>query len=490
VAFDTDALASTRAVEFPVEAPHECDGMFDVLTYQKGGALLRMLEQYLGPDAFAAGVGQYLRSHRYGNTETSDLWDAIEAVNPGHPVRRMMDSWIWQPGHPLVTARLDGDQLVLEQQRFHVGDTDLGPGAATLFVVPLHLHNGPHTWTVLLEGDSLRLPLPHPEQPVVVNAGGHGFMRVAYDDRLRARLTGDVLTRLTIIDRYNLVDDAWNAVVSGRLGAVEFLDMLDQFRAERDMAVWQAIAIGLRGIGRLVEGEAHAAFRARVRDLVAPAMGDLGWAPADGEDDLTAKLRGVLVSLLGVLGDDADTQQRSRAIVAAPEGVHPELVAAAIGVVAATGNADDYERFLADTRTAATPQEQLRAMYALAEFPDADLVARTCELAMSGEIKTQNAPFLLARCIANRRHGLLAWDFVRRHWSEATERFPDNTIVRMIDPVKLLTEPSAVADVQSFFAEHPIPQSAKTLDQVLERQRVNAALLAREQGTLEASLTE
>jgi puromycin-sensitive aminopeptidase len=490
VAFDTDALASTRAVEFPVEAPHECDGMFDVLTYQKGGALLRMLEQYLGPDAFAAGVGQYLRSHRYGNTETSDLWDAIEAVNPGHPVRRMMDSWIWQPGHPLVTARLDGDELVLEQQRFHVGDTDLGPGAATLFVVPLHLHNGPHTWTVLLEGDSLRLPLPHPEQPVVVNAGGHGFMRVAYDDRLRARLTGDVLTRLTIIDRYNLVDDAWNAVVSGRLGAVEFLDMLDQFRAERDMAVWQAIAIGLRGIGRLVEGEAHAAFRARVRDLVAPAMGDLGWAPADGEDDLTAKLRGVLVSLLGVLGDDADTQQRSRAIVAAPEGVHPELVAAAIGVVAATGNADDYERFLADTRTAATPQEQLRAMYALAEFPDADLVARTCELAMSGEIKTQNAPFLLARCIANRRHGLLAWDFVRRHWSEATERFPDNTIVRMIDPVKLLTEPSAVADVQSFFAEHPIPQSAKTLDQVLERQRVNAALLAREQGALEASLTE
>lgn len=489
VAFDTDALASTRAVEFPVEAPHECDGMFDVLTYQKGGALLRMLEQYLGPDAFAAGVGHYLRSHRFGNTETSDLWDAIEAVNPGHPVRRMMDSWIWQPGHPLVTARLDGDDVVLEQQRFHVGDTDLGPGAATLFVVPLHLHNGPQTWTVLLEGDSLRLPLPHPDQPVIVNAGGHGFMRVAYDDELRSRITGDVLDRLTIIDRYNLVDDAWNAVVAGRLGAVDFLAMLDQFRGERDMAVWQAIGIGLRGIGRLVEGDAHAAFQARVRDLVSPAMSDLGWEPASSEDDLTGKLRGVLVSLLGVLGNDAEAHERCRTIVSNPAGVHPELVASAIGVVAATGGADDYERFLNDTRTAATPQEQLRAMYALAEFREADLIIRTCELAMSGEIKTQNAPFLLARCIANRHHGVRAWEFVRRHWVEATERFPDNTIVRMVDPVKLLTDPRVVADVQSFFAEHPIPQSAKTLDQVLERQRVNASLLARERAALETSFS-
>lgn len=489
VAFDTDALASTRAVEFPVEAPHECDGMFDVLTYQKGGALLRMLEQYLGADAFAAGVGHYLRSHRFGNTETSDLWDAIEAVNPGHPVRRMMDSWIWQPGHPLITARLDGTDLVLEQQRFHVGPADLGTGAATLFVVPLHLHNGSHTWTVLLEGDSLRLPLPHPDQPVVVNAGGHGFMRVAYDEALRSRITGDVLAQLTIIDRYNLVDDAWNAVAADRLGAVEFISMLDQFRGERDMAVWQAIGIGLRGIGRIVEGDAHTAFQARVRDLVAPAITDLGWEPVAGEDDLTGKLRSVLVSLLGVLGNDSDAQQRCRELVAQPEGVHPELLAAAIGVVAANGDTDDYERFVHDTRTAATPQEQLRAMYALAEFPSAELITRTCELAMSGEIKTQNAPFLLARCIANRHHGLLAWDFVRRHWTEATERFPDNTIVRMVDPVKLLTEASVVADVQSFFAEHPIPQSAKTLDQVLERQRVNAALLAREQHALQTALT-
>ncbi|MEX0847196.1 MAG: M1 family metallopeptidase [Ilumatobacteraceae bacterium] len=488
VAFDTDALVTTRPVEFPVTKPDECAGMFDVLTYQKGGALLRMLEQYLGPDEFRNGVSHYLTTHAYGNTETGDLWDAIEAVNPGTPVRRMMDSWIWQPGHPLIGARVEGSTLVLSQQRFSFDEAALGTAAATVFVVPVHLRNGDAEWKVLLDTEALTVTLPHPDEPVQVNAGGHGFVRVAYSDELLARIEGPMLASLGIIDRYALVDDAWNAVVAGRLGTVELLAFLDEFGDERDLAVWQIIGVALRGIGRLVDGDAYAAFQRRVRTLVGPVMADLGWEPHAGEDDLTAKLRGVIVGMLGVLGDDPETQQRCRDIVAAPAGVHPELVAAAVNVVAAVGDERDFDRFLAEFRTASTPQEQLRAMFALAEFPSAELVQRALDLALSGEVKTQNAPFLLARCIANRQQGRMAWDFVRRHWDRTTAVFPDNTIVRMIDPVRLLTEPEVVADVQSFFSEHPIPQSAKTLEQVLERQRVNAALRSREGTRLGESL--
>jgi puromycin-sensitive aminopeptidase len=487
VAFETDSLASTRTVEFPVAAPADCDGMFDVLTYQKGGALLRMLEQYLGPERFRAGVTNYLRTHEYANTETGDLWDAIEAVNPGAPVRRLMDSWIWQPGYPLVSASLVGCDLRLGQQRFAYGDTE----DATLFAVPLHLRNGAGDdaveWKVLLDGDELVVELPHPDQPVVVNAGGHGFVRVGYDDALRARLS-DVLGELTVIDRYNLVDDAWNEVAAGRLGAAAFLELLDGFAAERDLAVWQAIGIGVRGVGRLVDGDALTALQTRVRRLVSPALSDLGWDPVDGEGDLRAKLRGLLVGLVAVMGADIDAQARCRAILAAPDDVHPELVAAATTVVAAIGTDADYDDFLAEFRTATTPQAQLRFLYALADFPTAEQITRTLDLAMSGEVKSQNAPFLLARCIANRHQGELAWRFVRHHWDEATTAFPGNTIVRMIDPVRTLMRDDVVADVQSFFSEHPIPQAAKTLDQVLERQRVNAATYARESGRLSEAL--
>jgi puromycin-sensitive aminopeptidase len=138
----------------------------------------------------------------------------------------------------------------------------------------------------------------------------------------------------------------------------------------------------------------------------------------------------------------------------------------------------------------ATPQDQLRHLYALAEFDDAELVQRACEYAMSNAVKTQNAPYLLRLAIANRHHGPLAWNFVRTHWSEANERFPTNTIVRMIDSVKLLNTPEVVADVQGFFAEHRIEQAVKTQDQILERQRVNAAMRARNERELSAHLTD
>ena len=82
----------------------------------------------------------------------------------------------------------------------------------------------------------------------------------------------------------------------------------------------------------------------------------------------------------------------------------------------------------------------------------------------------------------------MAWEFVRRHWQRANDEFPTNTIVRMIDPVKLLNTPQNEADVQSFFSEHPIPQAVKTLEQVLERQRVNVALRQREESPLSRAL--
>ena len=483
MAFETDSLASTRSVEFPVEAPADCDGMFDVLTYQKGGSLLRMLEQYLGTEAFRLGISEYLKTHAYANTETGDLWDAIERVNPSVPVRTLMDSWIWQPGYPLISARLDGSELVLNQQRFAFSDTD----DPTVFIVPIHLSVNGVDSKLLLDQAQARVALPSADSTVVVNAGGHGFVRVAYDDTLRARLNGKALTGLTVIDRYNLVDDAWNAVISGRLAAADYLGFVEAFQDERDLAVWQAIAIGLRGLGRLVDGPAYAALQQRIADLVRPVVEDLRWTPTEGESDLTSKLRGLMVAVLAIQGNDADAQARCRTMIDDPD-TDPELAAAASAAVASVGTDADFDDYLNRFRTAPTPQLKLRYMYALAEFPTQEQIHRTIDLALSNEVKTQDAPFLLNRCIANRAHGPAAWESVRKQWPELLERFPNNTIVRMVGSITTLTTPHLVADVQGFFSEHPIPQATKTLEQLLERQRVNADLRNREAEPLAAAL--
>jgi puromycin-sensitive aminopeptidase len=154
-------------------------------------------------------------------------------------------------------------------------------------------------------------------------------------------------------------------------------------------------------------------------------------------------------------------------------------------VVAATGDADDYERLLDGYHTAATPQDQLRHLYALADFDDEAWCFAPAVYLTTGE--DTEPPFLLRMAIAN-RHPATRVELRAPALGEASAAFPANTIVRMVSSVSMLTTEHAVADVQGFFTEHPIPQGAKTLDQTLERQRVNAALRERERVDLAAAL--
>lgn len=494
-AFEVDSLLNTRSVEFEVRSPQDCEGMFDVLTYQKGGSLLRMLEQYLGTERFRDGIRLYLHAHSYGNTETSDLWDAIETAvssNGGEPVRELMDSWIWQPGYPLVLACLDATQtkLILQQQRFTFTPDALDDPQNWL--IPIHIRINETETKYLLSDQSLEIPLTDSRSAIVVNAGGYGYYRVAYSPELLARLQGEELLKLATIERYSLVDDAWNAVVAGRLEASAFISFVSGFASERDLAVWQAIALGLRGCGRLLDDNSYAKLQRRIHALVNPVIADLGWEVQSTDDDLRAKLRGLLINLLAVNGNDSTAQEKCKALLvqndAEPHLVHPELVASATSVVASTGGVHEYEYFLEKFRTTDNPQDQLRYLYALTEFDSAELVDRTCNFAVAGEVKSQNAPFVLARCVGLRKNGVLAWKFIRQYWEQAQQKFPTNTIIRMVDPVKFLNTPDLEADVQSFFAEHDIPQASKMLQQVLERQRVNTDLRTREEKRLSTAL--
>jgi puromycin-sensitive aminopeptidase len=486
-AFDTDGLRSTRPVEFEVISPEDADGMFDVLTYEKGASLLRMLEQHLGPERFRDGIRHYLRTHAYDNTDTSDLWDAIESVTQ-QPVRRIMDSWIWQGGHPSLSVEVRGDEVRLRQRRFLY---DGGEDDATMWVMPVQLRQAvggaQRLEKLLIDTDEVGVPLLGHDAVVVANAGGHGFYRVEYSPELLERLSGEALQTLSTAERYVLVDDTWASVIAGRRTALDFCRFAEGFAAEEELAVWQALLAALRLCDRVVDGDDRSAFQRYVGGLVGPALARLGWEPSSDDGDLRRELRGQLIRAMALLAADQATIDRARATFR--EGVAgPAVLAACTSITAATGDEADYEHFLAGFLTADTPQERLRFLYGLAEFPSQELMDRTLAFAVSGEVRTQNAPFLLNRCIAQRELGAHAWRFVREHWPELVKLFPDNLIVRMIDPVKLLLRPEQQADVSAFFAEHPIPQSAKTLSQVLERQQVNMALFERDSSALGSGL--
>jgi puromycin-sensitive aminopeptidase len=480
-AFEVDALATSRPIEYQVRSPDDASGMFDTLTYTKGGAVLRMLEQWLGPERFRDGIRRYLRANAHGNTETHDLWDALEEET-GEPVRRVMDAWIFRPGYPFVSVARDGDTLRFTQRRFLPSD----PRDDTTWPVPLVVRQvtaeGERIDRALVEADGLELPLAAPDALVVANSGAASFVRVTYDDDLRRRLLARAATDLTAVERQCLVDDAWAAVVAGTAPADSFIDLVSGLRDEDDLSVWQAILAGLSWCDRFIEGDARGRFRDFARGLVRPALERLGWEVRGDDTDLDRELRGELVRALGILGDDPEAQAQAREVEGegrAGGDVDPAVAAAAIDVVAFAGNAGDYETYRRHAEQAPTPQEEIRYKIALARFRDPALMERTLASTLTDEVRRQDAPFLLARATVNRDLGPAAWAFMERNWDQLLDRFAPSNIIGMVSGIRFLTHPDAVASVQSFLERHDIPQNHLQLQQGLERQRVFASLRQR-----------
>ncbi len=497
MAFDTDALDTTRPIEFDVVSPTEAEGMFDVLTYEKGAAVVRMLEQYLGANPFRQGIRHYIQTHAYGNTETTDLWDAIESVTD-EPVRAIMDSWIFQGGYPLVTVDLvnDGEILRFGHERFsYAGDLGEGDPAAISVLdhqrwqIPLIFSQSANDIVtfekLLLDENGLDVAMVEPVDWVLANTEATGFYRVAYAPGLRAALVAKAQTELSPIERYGLVDDAWSAVLADRMTTIDFLAMIQAFGDETDLSVWQRIVGTLGSLDRLVDGDARSALQSHIDALVRPALTALGVDPTPDDTDRDRELRGLLIEALGVLADDDATQVQARAVLSraddsGAEPVDPSVLAAAITIVASTGDASDFDVFLDRMKRATTPQEELRYLYALCNFSDAELFGRLLEMTLTDDIRTQNAPYVLARAMGNREQGADAWAFARDHWDDVNERFPSNSIVRMLAGIRSLSQPDTANDIFSFFEQHEVPQGDKQLAQHLERLEVSVALRARE----------
>jgi aminopeptidase N len=355
-----DGLHSTRPIEFPVRAPREADAMFDVLTYEKGASVLRMLEQFLGPTVFRQGVRDYLNAHRFDNADTGDLWAALGRAS-SQPIPAVMDGWIFAPGYPLVSASVEGNELVLRQQRFNYLPQPLpwygaAPAAAVpapaRWQVPVQLRvsaGGRDTVErVLLADAEARRPLPASADSVVVNEGGHGFYRVRYDDTLRAKLLAR-LGSLGAIERFNLVNDAWAVTVAGLMSLPDYLELTARFRDERDKNVWAVLIGSFSTLNRLITPADRPGLEALVRDRATPALAALGWTPRDGEDELARQLRGDLIRALGTLGNDRDAQARAVELYTAHTrgaAVDPNVLPALIAVLAHTGDAARYDVFL------------------------------------------------------------------------------------------------------------------------------------------------
>jgi len=488
-ALSVDGLISTRPIEFPVRAPKEAEAMFDVLTYEKGASVLRMLEQHIGPTVFRDGVRHYLTTHAYGNAETTDLW-----VSLGHAAKQdvpaLMNEWIFSPGYPLISLHVDSSStLKLTQRRFTYAEdhstTPTGAGAQS-WQIPIQLRitttRGAETQRVLLNDRESRISLPKDWTSVLANEGGHGFYRVRYSPDLLAGIQQTGLHNLASVERFNLLNDTWASTIAGMVPPREYLALTEHFRGEKDPHVWALLLGSFSTINHLLTEEDRPLLASFVRNRVRPAFQDLGWNPRDGEGDLVKELRGDIIRALGTLGRDQDIQVQASEVYAAlhqqTQQIDPNVIPALVSILAFTGDQTRYEEFLDRFHKATTPQEERRFLFSLAAFRKPELLERTLAKTLTDEIRTQDAPFLVSALLHNVYIREKAWEFVKANWERMDRLFPKTGLRRMCGGIVGLSTPELEQDVRAFFTSRQIDLGGKTLEQYLEQ--LHIAVLFRE----------
>jgi puromycin-sensitive aminopeptidase len=492
-----DGVHATRPIEYPVGPPKEAEGMFDLLTYEKGCAVLRMLEQYIGPEVFRDGVRAYLKAHAYANTVTTDLWDALEEAS-GEPVRDVMNTFILQGGHPLVSLRSE----TLDQQPFSYGPVPDGIESAigTSWNVPVAVRwlpfggaPGAPEQKLVLGTTPDRLDLVGAGL-TVVNAGGWGVFRVGYEPAHRLALA-DHLSELTPLERANLLADTWATTLAGHSTLKEFLIVGAKLGLEPDPTPWASVAAAFHLLRRIVDDSDVGALRDAVAALVGPQYRRLGFEAQTGEGERTPTLRSLAINLMGTVGADADVRaEAARRFDASPLGggdgepIPADVEAATLSVVAQLLRPGDYDALLARYRAAATPQEEMRSLNALSAFPDTDLASRTFDLAMT-EVRTQNGWIVISALLTNPVAGQSIWRRVTESWDLILERFPKNAHARIAEAIPALCGDATFArQVVQFLDDHPLASGPRRVAQSVERLGVNVAFAARERGRLADSL--
>ncbi len=492
-AMGVDGLHATRPIEFEVRAPKDCEAMFDLLTYEKGASVLRMLEQHLGEDVFRDGVRLYLDRHRFGNAETTDLWKALGDASK-QPIPEVMDRWIFHPGYPLVSVEPDGQGLRLSQRRFTYlpAESDESERWRIPIVLRAWVKRGIVEKHLLLEGDDVVVPLPAGPEWVIVNAGGHGFYRVRYAPPLLKKL-GSALARMVPIERFNLIGDAFALTQAGALGATEYFDLTARFADETDRNVWTAVTGSFAYVNRIIPDAHRSGLEALVRHRVSAAAERLGWEPDADENEITRQRRGDLLRTLGVLGNDPATHERARLFYARHKSgeapVDPNVLPALIAIIAASGGEAEYADFLDQFRRARTPQDEQRYLFALAGFRQPELVQQTLERTINGDVRSQDAPFLMRALLGSVHAREMAWAFLKEHWETMARQYPGSAYRRMYEGVTSLVSPSLEQEVREFFPAHGIALGGKTLEQYLEQLRVAVRFQERESAALATYLS-
>ncbi|HXV36679.1 MAG TPA: M1 family metallopeptidase [Myxococcota bacterium] len=484
-ALELDALRHTHPIYCRVHTPEQADENFDRITYEKGAAVVRMLERYLGAATFRRGVRAYIRRHQERNAVAADLWNALSDAS-GEDVEPLVRPWIEQEGYPLLeirrAKRAGRSALELRQRRFLQQPARAG-AKPVRWPIPWvgRIGGGPRGGRArlerrLLRGARERLPLRDEPRFVYGNAHEGGFFRPLHGADEISRLAAS-LGSLTAVERMGLIDHQWALVRAGEAKIGSLLELTGGFARESDADVLATLRRPLSFIaGSLIPDAAPACgepLRAWLLERYEPPFEQLGFEPAPREPDDVRLRRAVLLAIVGGVAESPRALEKARQLcdryLDDRRAIDANLADAVVALAARAGDARLQRRYCDAALHAPSAQERRRFLLALGDFRAPQRIDETLRFALSDSVATQDVAFVLVRLLANPAARERSWAFIARHWTRVRSRVPPHLCSQLIEATPALLTGAYRRSVARFFRAHPVPTGERALRQALER---------------------
>jgi aminopeptidase N len=475
-AMSVDAKAGTHPIITPIPDVLAAAGAFDDITYDKGAAVIRMLEGYTGEDAWRDGVRRYIAAHAYGNAVTDDLWASIDAGSP-KKITDIAHDFTLQAGVPLIeSAQSDcaGHVLTstqtLAQGRFGLDAEDKAPRAWRTPVLLASPDGVQRTSLVTRPGAPTAVGVAGCG-PLVVNAGQTGYFRSLYSPKEAADLAG-AYPRLSADDQLGLLNDTSAEGQAAYAPMAQYLDLTARLPDDANPVVWTTLAGQLGRLDTLYEGlPGQAALRAYALARLGPELARLGWEARPDEPANTSGERSALLGVLGRMGEPAVGAEARRRFAALQSGatLPPATRKVALAIVAVNATPADWDALHAMAKTAPTAQQKSELYSLLGRARDPALGSRALDLSLSGEMEPTTAPAIISS--VSFLHPKMALAFTTAHWTRIEALLDsDGRIGFVAHLASGASDPAVAAELQAF-AEAHVPGSGR-----LEIEKAKAAI--------------
>ncbi|KAI0974442.1 peptidase family M1-domain-containing protein [Xylaria arbuscula] len=509
-ALSLDSLRSSHPIEVPVKRASEVDQIFDAISYSKGSCVLRMISTYLGEDIFLEGVRRYIKKHAYGNTQTDDLWAALEDAS-GKPVREIMSIWTKNVGFPVVqvTENTADNSIRVKQNRFlRTGDTK---PEEDKILYPVFL--GLRTKTGVDESITLReredvFKLPDLDF-FKLNANHTSIYRTSYSPERLAKLGQAAKDgKLTVEDRAGMLADAGALAVSGYQKTSGVLNLLKGFDTEESFVVWSEIIARVATVQSawLFEDQAvKDGLEAFVKDLVSERAHKLGWTFTDKDGHIEQQFKAMLFGAAGMAGDKeviaAAKDMFAKYKTGDSSAIHPNIRGSVYGMALKYGGKEEYNNLVEIFKASTNTDERNTILRCLGRGKDPELIQRTLDLTLSNDVKNQDI-YLPTSGLRSHAEGVeVLFNWLTEKWPEISKRLSGNPSIlgsMVTICTSSFTKPEQLQKVETFFKDidtksfdQPLAQSKDAIRSKiswLARDRDDVATWVKENGYKKANL--